>query len=416
MAYSYKCSISFGLVYIPVTLHASVKTQDVGFNMLDKKTMSRVKYKKTCEECDGREVKQEDIVKGYEYEDDKYVVFTEEDFEKLKTKKDKNITIQKFVDIAEIDPIYYDRPYYVNPTGAENAYSLLLRAMEEEKKVGIAKTVLGNKETLIALRAKDGQATLRNKRNKDVTDIYPELSEIWRTAYQRCILDGELVAFTDGKPDFYALQKRSLMTDGFRIGIAAKRNPVQFVAYDILYVGKKRITDKTQEERKKILSDTVRDGENLSVSRWIEGKGKDFFALTKRQGLEGIVAKRKDGKYHIGKRTRDWIKIKVMQDEDLLICGYQPDENGDVKDLVLGYKDENGKLKNRGKVYLGVSKEDKKIVREFAKKNTVARALFDKYKNVVWLKPELVGTAHFMQETENGTMRQPVFKGIRDDK
>ena len=128
-----------------------------------------------------------------------------------------------------------------------------------------------------------GKATLRNKRNKDVTDIYPELSEIGRTAYQRCILDGELVAFTDGKPDFYALQKRSLMTDGFRIGIAAKRNPVQFVAYDILYVGKKRITDKTQEERKKILSDTVRDGENLSVSRWIEGKGKDFFALTKRQ-------------------------------------------------------------------------------------------------------------------------------------
>lgn len=261
-----------------------------------------------------------------------------------------------------------------------------------------------------------GKATLRNKRNKDVTDIYPELSEIWRTANQRCILDGELVAFTDGKPDFYALQKRSLMTDGFRIGIAAKRNPVQFVAYDILYVGKKTITDKTQEERKKILSDTVRDGENLTVSRWVEGKGKDFFALTKRQGLEGIVAKRKDGKYHIGKRTRDWIKIKVMQDEDLLICGYQPDENGDVKDLVLGYKDENGKLKNRGKVYLGVSKEDKKIVREFAKKNTVARALFDKYKNVVWLKPELVGTAHFMQETENGTMRQPVFKGIRDDK
>ena len=148
MAYSYKCSISFGLVYIPVTLHASVKTQDVGFNMLDKKTMSRVKYKKTCEECDGREVKQEDIVKGYEYEDDKYVVFTEEDFEKLKTKKDKNITIQKFVDIAEIDPIYYDRPYYVNPTGAENAYALLLRAMEEEKKVGIAKTVLSSELSL----------------------------------------------------------------------------------------------------------------------------------------------------------------------------------------------------------------------------------------------------------------------------
>ena len=157
MAYSYKCSISFGLVYIPVTLHAAVKAQDIGFNMLDKKTMSRVKYKKTCEECGDREVKPEDIVRGFEYEDDKYVVFTDEDFEKLKTKRDKNITIEKFEDIAEVDPIYFDRPYYVNPTGAENAYALLLRAMEEENRAGVAKAVLGNKETLLILRAHGGQ-------------------------------------------------------------------------------------------------------------------------------------------------------------------------------------------------------------------------------------------------------------------
>ena len=84
-------------------------------------------------------------------------MFTDEDFEKLKTKKDKNITIEKFVDIAGIDPIYYDRPYYVNPTGAENAYALLLRAMEEEKKAGMAKAVLGNKETLLVLRAHGGE-------------------------------------------------------------------------------------------------------------------------------------------------------------------------------------------------------------------------------------------------------------------
>lgn len=109
MAYSYKCSIGFGLVYIPVTLHAAVKAQDVRYNMLDKKRMSRVKYKKTCEECNGREVRQEDIVKGYEYEDEKYVVFTDENFEKLKTKKDKNITIEKFVDIREIDPDHCKR-------------------------------------------------------------------------------------------------------------------------------------------------------------------------------------------------------------------------------------------------------------------------------------------------------------------
>lgn len=157
------------------------------------------------------------------------------------------------------------------------------------------------------------------------------------------------------------------------------------------------------------------EGYNLSLSRYIEGRGTDFFRLTKEQNLEGIVAKKKDGSYHIGRRTRDWIKIKVMQDEDLLICGYQSDEEGNVKDLVLGYFDGNGKLKNRGKVYLGVSKEDKKVVQEFAVGNRVQRPWFPQYKNIVWIKPELVGTAHFMHETESGTMRQPVFKGIRSD-
>lgn len=261
-----------------------------------------------------------------------------------------------------------------------------------------------------------GKTTLRNKRNKDVTAIYPELSEIWKCSKKRCILDGELVAFTGGKPNFYEVQKRSLMTDGFRIDIAAKRNPVQFVAYDILYIGKERITDKRLMKRKEQLSAIITEGYNLSVSRYIEGQGKAFFKLTKEQGLEGIVAKRKDGQYHMGRRTRDWIKIKVMQDEDLLVCGYQPDGEGNVKDLVLGYYDDNGELHNRGKVYLGVSKEDRELVKEFAKRNEVQTPWFPQYKDIVWIKPELTGTAHFMQETENGTMRQPVFKGIRDDK
>ena len=160
MAYSYKGSISFGLVYIPVTLHSTVKNNDIGFNMIDKKTMSRVRYKKTCEDCGGREVKQEDIVKGYEYDDGKYVVFDDSDFEKLKTKKDKNITIDKFVPLGEVDPIYFDKTYYVAPTGAEKAFAVLLMAMEQENKAAVAKTVLGTKETLILIRAKDGQMLL----------------------------------------------------------------------------------------------------------------------------------------------------------------------------------------------------------------------------------------------------------------
>lgn len=258
--------------------------------------------------------------------------------------------------------------------------------------------------------------TLQNKRFKELTPIYPELSDICKCVKKKVILDGELVVLTDGKPDFYALQRRSLMADSFKISIAAKKNPVQFAVYDILYFDGKDLTDKTLMERKAILSKAVTEGHNLSVSRWIEKNGVAFFELAKKENLEGIVAKKKDGLYHIGKRTSDWIKIKVMQDEDLLVLGFQPDDDGNVKDLILGYYDEQGVLQCRGKVYLGVSKAEQKIITDFAKKNTVIRPWFDKYINVVWLKPQLVGTARFMHETESGSMRQPVWKGLREDK
>ena len=256
---------------------------------------------------------------------------------------------------------------------------------------------------------------LQNKRHKDVTDIYPELSDMKKCVKKRVILDGELVVLIDGKPNFYALQKRSLMSDEFRIKLAAKNDPVQFVAYDILYLDGKDLTVKPLMERKEMLNKAVTEGHGLSISRYIEKNGIAFFELAKQEKLEGIVAKKKDGLYHIGKRTHDWVKIKVMQDEDLFVCGYQPDENGNVKDLILGYYDDNDKLQCRGKVYLGVSESDRKITGEFAKKNTVKRPWFEKYKNAVWLKPELIGAAHFMNETENGGMRQPVWKGLRTD-
>ncbi|MFA6722622.1 MAG: Ku protein [Bacilli bacterium] len=157
MAYSFKGAISFGLIYIPITLHNAVQSNQIGFNLIEKNTMSRVRYKKTCQDCDGREVKQKDIVKGYEYEEGKYVVFTNDDFEKIKSKRDKNIIIEAFVQLSEIDPVYYDRPYYVVPEkGAERAFALLKEAMEADGRAGIARSVLGTKETLVALRVKNG--------------------------------------------------------------------------------------------------------------------------------------------------------------------------------------------------------------------------------------------------------------------
>lgn len=256
---------------------------------------------------------------------------------------------------------------------------------------------------------------LQNKRFKDVSDVYPELADMKKCVKKKAVLDGELVVFTNGKPDFYALQKRSLSTDKFKISLAAKKNPVQFVAYDILYYDGEDLTALPLIKRKEYLTKHVKEGNGLSVSRYIEEKGVAFFGLAEKEGLEGIVAKKKDGLYLAGRRTREWLKIKVMQEEDLLVCGYQTDEKGEIKDLILCSYEESGTMRYRGKATIGVSAEEKRIVETYAQKNAVKEAWFPKYKNAVWIKPELIGTVKYMQETERGGMRQPVWKGLKTD-
>ena len=195
MAYSFKGAISFGLIYIPITLHNAVQSNQIGFNLIEKNTMSRVRYKKTCQDCDGREVKQKDIVKGYEYEEGKYVVFTNDDFEKIKSKRDKNIIIEAFVQLSEIDPVYYDRPYYVVPEkGAERAFALLKEAMEADGRAGIARSVLGAKETLVALRVKNGVMYLNTMHFHEEIRPAPYLSPEIELQEQELSLASALIA------------------------------------------------------------------------------------------------------------------------------------------------------------------------------------------------------------------------------
>ena len=177
MAYSYKTAIEFGLVYIPITLHACVKSHDIGFNMLYKKTKQKIKYKKTCENCPAN-IPIDDIIKGYEYEPGKFVTLTDKELESLKTPKDKSIAITEFVRLDEIDPIYFDRSFYVSPNGADKALSLLLKALDEEKKVAVAKTVLGTKEQLVALRAINGKLVLNTLHFYDEVQLAPSLKEV----------------------------------------------------------------------------------------------------------------------------------------------------------------------------------------------------------------------------------------------
>src|SRR4051794_40259858 len=149
-------TISFGLVTVPVKMYSAVSRKTVRFHQLNKATGSRIAQKRV-DPTTGDEVDYGDIVKGYELGPDRYVVIEPDELESLDPKKTKTIDILDFVDLSEIDPIYYDHPYYLAPgTGGAKPYKLLLEAMRETNKVGIAKVVIRSKENLVALRPMEG--------------------------------------------------------------------------------------------------------------------------------------------------------------------------------------------------------------------------------------------------------------------
>jgi len=252
---------------------------------------------------------------------------------------------------------------------------------------------------------------LRNKRNIKMLSKVPELSEIHKHVNCRCILDGELIVIKDGKPDFYEIQRRSLMTNPAKIEIASKKYPACFTAFDILYFKDCAVTDLSLTERKELLKQVViEESEVFAVSRIIENNGTAFFNLVKAQNLEGIVAKRKDSRYHFDKRTKDWIKCKNLKDDDFIICGYIP-KSGGMTSIILGQYSE-GSIKNKGHVTLGVSSEVFQKIQSLPRVNP----LFENAEGAVFVEPVLCCTVKYMEKNISGTLRQPVFKALREDK
>ncbi len=149
-------TISFGLVAIPVKLFHAVRRQSVSFNQLDDRTMSRIKYRKVSA-LDGEEVPDDHIVKGYEVSKDRYIVVDPDELEPFIPAATKTVDLEEFVDLEEIDPVFYDNAYYVAPGSNPKPYVLLARAMEESNKVAIGRFVMRNKQYTAAIRAEEGR-------------------------------------------------------------------------------------------------------------------------------------------------------------------------------------------------------------------------------------------------------------------
>lgn len=256
---------------------------------------------------------------------------------------------------------------------------------------------------------------LINKRQLKMLSKVPELSELHRHVKKRCILDGELFCLVDGKPDFSTIQRRSLMSNRIRIDLAARQYPASFVAFDILVLGSDPVMDRPLMERKKLLQGAVKSEEaRFAVSRYVEEKGIALYEQAAKLGLEGVVAKRRDSVYVQGKRTKDWIKIKNLLDDDFVVCGWLPKENGMIS-LVLGqYRD--GALIYKGHVTLGVGGRTFRVIASHPRAEGPPFAVPPNHEEAEWIRPELVCTVKYMERTASGGLRHAVFKGLRDDK
>lgn len=151
----WKGAVSFGLVNIPIKMYVATEKKDIKFNYLHKECMSPIQYRKYCPHCD-REIESNDIVRGYEYQSGNYVIINEEDLDRIPLETTKTIDILDFVSLDQVDPIYFDKTYYLEPSaGGEKAYTLLIEAMNTTNKIAIAKVLIRSKQSLAALRAKD---------------------------------------------------------------------------------------------------------------------------------------------------------------------------------------------------------------------------------------------------------------------
>src|SRR2546421_7065723 len=156
----WKGSISFGLVNIPIALYPATRKEELSFRLLRRSDLSPVNYKRVAEK-DGKEVPWDEIVKGYEYEKGKYVVLKNEDFQRVDLEATQTVDIQDFVDQDEIDPMFFYKPYYLEPQkGGDKAYVLLRDALEESKKVGIAKVIIKTRQYLAGVKPEDGVLVL----------------------------------------------------------------------------------------------------------------------------------------------------------------------------------------------------------------------------------------------------------------
>ncbi|MBB4665246.1 DNA ligase D [Conexibacter arvalis] len=281
-----------------------------------------------------------------------------------------------------------------------------------------------------------GHVTIRSRTQREIGDRYPEIRPIGRAlaAAQalEVVLDGEIVALDEqGKPSFERLQSRMNAGSEAAIRRAARGAPVTYVVFDLLHRDGRSLLDAPYEERRALLAELELDGPAWRVPSFHRGNGAALLAATREHGLEGIVAKRLDSRYEPGRRTGAWRKLRNRLRQELVVGGWLEGErgrSGRIGALLVGDREEAGApLRYAGRVGSGLS--DAQLDDLIARVGEIERARSpfappaDRAggrspipRGAHWVEPLLVADVEYSERTREGILRQPVFKGLRDDK
>ncbi len=258
-----------------------------------------------------------------------------------------------------------------------------------------------------ALAYVDGKFSLKSRNGIEFKYNFPEITEL-KTLTHNVVLDGELIILRNGLPDFEAMQKRFRARRQKEIERQVKTQPAAYIIFDILEKDGKKLTNLPLVERKRILKESVKEGQHCIIADSIDTNGEDYFRLIASRGLEGIVAKKKNSHYEEGQRSDCWLKIKNLRTCDCVIFGWKIGDNG--FSAMAGLYDKE-QLIHVANVEYGVTQEVKRTLIDFFQEITVK-----KIKEVTYVKPVVVCEVIYQSALSNCTLRFPRFHRIRFDK
>jgi bifunctional non-homologous end joining protein LigD len=271
-----------------------------------------------------------------------------------------------------------------------------------------------------------GRPRVLSRNDRDVTASYPELRELAdRLGSTQVVLDGEIVALdATGRPSFEALQSRMHVTNSAQVKRLVKQTPITFLAFDVLHLDGRSLLEQTYAERRRVLESLHLSGPSWQTPPHFVGDGDAVLAASKAQGLEGVMVKRLDSRYHPGRRSDCWLKVKNLRTQEVVIGGWKPGAGrraGAIGSLLLAVPGPGG-LEFAGHVGTGFT--DKMLRDLEARLAPLAReqSPFDTpvprehAKSAKWVEPTVVGEVAFSEWTKEGRLRHPAWRGLRPDK